>query len=357
LLNSPIGYQSSIVYSIGAEQNSLNLILLERIKEYFNGEGSISKSGNMYIYETRGMKKTFSTSSGFTHLLRPNKKFVPGIRYFSSSNSSLVKPIVLSLDENMGNLNPNWISGFSDAEASFIVTISKNSNLKSGWTVIPSFQIGLDAKDIRILENIQKFFGVGVINKRLSSNLVSYSVTKNHDLLKVIIPHFEKYSLISQKNADFYLFKSVVILCSQKEHLNKAGLNKIVAIRASMNRGLTDILKKEFPNIVPVNRPIMAKPDYLEPNGVSGFISGEGCFYISVYKSKTKLGYATALMFSVSQHMRDIQLIESLVTFFNCGQIKKDPRDLNSGVYINVTDFSNILKKVLPFFCTISNSR
>jgi len=48
--------------------------------------------------------------------------------------------------------------------------------------------------------------------------------------------------------------------------------------------------------------------------------------------------------------MRDIQLIESLVTFFNCGQIKKDPRDLNSGVYINVTDFSNILKKVLPFF-------
>jgi hypothetical protein len=56
LLNSPIGYQSSIVYSIGAEQNSLNLILLERIKEYFNGEGSISKSGNMYIYEISSIK-------------------------------------------------------------------------------------------------------------------------------------------------------------------------------------------------------------------------------------------------------------------------------------------------------------
>jgi len=274
LLNSPIGYQSSIVYSIGAEQNSLNLILLERIKEYFNGEGSISKSGNMYIYETRGTKTTFSTLSGYTHILRPNNKFVAaaGIRYFSSSNSSIVKRTVLSLDENKGNLNPNWISGFSDAEASFIVTISKNSNLKSGWTVISSFQIGLDAKDIGILEKIQKFFGVGVISKRLSSNLVSYSVTKNNDLLKVIIPHFEKYPLISQKSVDFYFFKSVVISCSQKEHLNIEGLNKIVAIRASMNRGLTDILKKEFPNVVPVNRPIKGKPHYLDPNWVSGFI-------------------------------------------------------------------------------------
>ena len=66
-LNSSLGYQVSLVYSIVAEQNPLNLILLpplssspkvwrerrvtEKVKEYFKGEGSISKSANMYSYE------------------------------------------------------------------------------------------------------------------------------------------------------------------------------------------------------------------------------------------------------------------------------------------------------------------
>ena len=50
-LNSPLGYQISIVYSLVAEQNPLNLILLENVKKFFNDEGSISKSANMYSYE------------------------------------------------------------------------------------------------------------------------------------------------------------------------------------------------------------------------------------------------------------------------------------------------------------------
>lgn len=50
-LNSSLGYQVSLAYSIVAEQNPLNLILLEKVKEYFKGEGSISKSANMYSYE------------------------------------------------------------------------------------------------------------------------------------------------------------------------------------------------------------------------------------------------------------------------------------------------------------------
>jgi hypothetical protein len=38
-----------------------------------------------------------------------------------------------------------------------------------------------------------------------------------------------------------------------------------VAIRASMNNGLTEVLKKEF-SIIPVNRPVVDKPSYLDPN-------------------------------------------------------------------------------------------
>lgn len=47
---SQFGFHISIVYSIGAEVNPLNLELLELVKEYFGGVGSISRSGNMYYF-------------------------------------------------------------------------------------------------------------------------------------------------------------------------------------------------------------------------------------------------------------------------------------------------------------------
>ena len=65
--------------------------------------------------------------------------------------------------------------------------------------------------------------------------------------IQVIVHHFEKYPLRTQKFADYKLFKQAVELMEQKEHLTEAGLAKIVAIKASMNRGLSAELKAAFP--------------------------------------------------------------------------------------------------------------
>jgi hypothetical protein len=73
------------------------------------------------------------------------------------------------------------------------------------------------------------------------------------DLIKVIIPHFIKYPLITQKHVDFLLFKQVVELMNRKEHQTKEGLGKIVNIRASseglnlVRKLLTPLLNKAFP--------------------------------------------------------------------------------------------------------------
>jgi len=61
--------------------------------------------------------------------------------------------------------------------------------------------------------------------------------------------------LLTQKRADFELFKLIIVLMSQKEHLNLEGIIKIISIRASMNTGLSSELKVAFPNIIPVSRP------------------------------------------------------------------------------------------------------
>jgi hypothetical protein len=65
----------------------------------------------------------------------------------------------------------------------------------------------------------------------------------------------DKYPLITKKRADFILFKKVIDLMVKGEHLTKEGLEKIVCIKASRNKGLSEQLKTLFKSVIPVERP------------------------------------------------------------------------------------------------------
>jgi hypothetical protein len=82
-----------------------------------------------------------------------------------------------------------------------------------------------------------------------------YSVQSIKDLNNIIIPHFKKYPLLTQKRADFELFKQIIELMNHQEHLNKDGLQKIVNIVAALNWGLSGKLKEAFPNSFSMPRP------------------------------------------------------------------------------------------------------
>jgi hypothetical protein len=81
----------------------------------------------------------------------------------------------------------------------------------------------------------------------------------------VIIAHFDKYPLISQKWADFELFKLAVNIMLNEEHRTMEGIKKLVSLKASMNRGLSDKLKKAFPGIIPVVRPLVPNQTIPDP--------------------------------------------------------------------------------------------
>ena len=50
-----------------------------------------------------------------------------------------------------------------------------------------------------------------------------------------------------------------------KEHLTKAGLEKIVALKANQNLGLPEKLKKAFPSVVAVARPLVKSQTIQDP--------------------------------------------------------------------------------------------
>jgi hypothetical protein len=71
--------------------------------------------------------------------------------------------------------------------------------------------------------------------------------------------------LITQKRADYLLFREIVLKMEAKEHLNMDGLQGIANIRASLNLGAIEGLITVFPNIVPVVRPIIDNPKIPDP--------------------------------------------------------------------------------------------
>ena len=238
-----------------------------------------------------------------------------------------------------------------DGEGCFTIWVTKNSRYKQGWLVQVSFQITLHKKDQELLKWIQIYLkGVGNITKQ-GKNYINYRV-KNIEGLKLIIDHFDSYPLKTQKQGDFELFKLIFYLMLKKEHLTNEGLLKIVAIKASMNLGLSDYLKVAFPNIIPQERPLVETKTIDNPDWLAGFTSAEGCFMIKIKASQTITGYAVQLEFQVTQHMRDEQLIRSLIKYFECGNIQKNAENFD----FRVTKITDITQKIIPFFQKHSNT-
>ena len=152
---------------------------------------------------------------------------------------------------------------------------------------------------------MKSYFGkVGSIYQQGESQTLQFRISSLKDL-SIIINHFNQYSLITQKKADFELFKIALDLMNHKEHLTIEGIHKLIAIKASMNLGLSEELKVAFPETIPVSRPIVEDQEIKDPNWLVGFTEAEGCFECVISKSKTKTGFRVQLRFTLTQHSRD----------------------------------------------------
>jgi len=209
--------------------------------------------------------------------------------------------------------------------------------------------MGLHTKDLNLLQMLQQHLGdIGSIHLAKNRDIVNFSVDSIKDLNNLIL-HLENYPLLTQKAADLILFKQAVALVNQKAHLTAEGLNQIVNIKASMNLGLSDALKSEFTEYTPVERPVINNENVIfTPHWVSGFVSAEGNFDVRMPSTNSKLGSRVQLRFRITQHSRDIELIEKLVEYFGAGKAYKYSG--KHAVSLTVVDFTDITNIIIPFF-------
>ena len=111
-------------------------------------------------------------------------------------------------------------------------------------------------------------FGIGIVGERDDRNQAYFSVQSARAIANVIIPHFYKYPLITQKRGDYLLFRQAVYLLLDGGQARSSfkGISQIISIKGSMNKGLSDVLKIHFPTVLPLPRPLVSGQGIQDPN-------------------------------------------------------------------------------------------
>jgi LAGLIDADG endonuclease len=86
----------------------------------------------------------------------------------------------------------------------------------------------------------------------------------------------------------------------------------------------------------------------LDAQWITGFVDGEGCFYVGINPHKEMtVGHQVLPEFTVVQHERDIKLLHALKDFFKCGVVRVNHGDRMA---YRVRGKDHLLKYIVPFF-------
>ena len=73
----------------------------------------------------------------------------------------------------------------------------------------------------------------------------------------------------------------------------------------------------------------------LDTQWVTGFVDGEGCFYVGINAhSEMTAGFQVLPEFTVVQHKRDVQVLHALKAFFGCGVVRTNHGDRMAAPFI-----------------------
>ena len=134
-------------------------------------------------------------------------------------------------------LDPWFVTGLAEGEGCFCISFSLRSKLKTGLEVRPSFALSLNERDLRLLRDLQNYFGCGSIRESRADRTFKYESRSTSELLERIVPHFREFPLRGSKRRSFNGFARICQMIEQGDHLERDGLRQIVVIAYETSLG------------------------------------------------------------------------------------------------------------------------
>ena len=126
-----------------------------------------------------------------------------------------------------------------------------------------------------------------------------------------------------------------------------------MSIKSLFPKGVSPKILEAYPpeNIIPIVKPVFEPSNMkLDHNWIAGFVQADGTFGLNYTKqTRMKLGYTTQPQFRISQHERDLTVLNRIMESMNCGiLVKLSPgRDRYT---ISVGNIKDIISFVIPLF-------
>lgn len=128
-----------------------------------------------------------------------------------------------------------YLAGFTDGEGSFNVSFRPRKDNNVPWKISLCFNIS--QKDKVILALFKRHLKCGTMRQR-KDGIWYYEVNNLTAIDENVIPFFKKFNFLSaNKKRDFYKFTQIAEIIKSKDHLQVAGIKRILQIRRNMNDG------------------------------------------------------------------------------------------------------------------------
>lgn len=92
----------------------------------------------------------------------------------------------------------------------------------------------------------------------------------------------------------------------------------------------------------------MESKNQINPNWLSGFVDGEGTFYIGINKNdEMTIGWQVLPEFRIVQHEKDIKLLYKIKKYLGCGTVRINHGDRYE---LRIRKLDHLKNIVIPFF-------
>jgi hypothetical protein len=137
-----------------------------------------------------------------------NKKAIKG--------KIILSPIEFIKPENEPSLNNAWLSGFTDAEGCFTISIKSTTGFAIRYILSQKHE-----ENLTFFSKLILLFNTGIIENHYNHNNYSYVISGLKNCSKLLESnYFERFSLKTNKNNSYLLWKDLYFKLLRKDHLN-----------------------------------------------------------------------------------------------------------------------------------------
>lgn len=186
--------------------------------------------GNIYkIKDKKAVRYICKNKKGLSIILSLiNGKLISHYKYEQLINHKYSEDFNIKIIPPLKKLNLDnyWLSGFTQADGCFHISVVKSKTHKTGYSV--KLEYSLKQNDYLPLKLLYDHLKKGNLSQ-YSTGIWCYK-SLGYSTASDLINYFDKFHLFGGKYVNYLKFRKVYIMITEGKHLDKKGIEKIISI-------------------------------------------------------------------------------------------------------------------------------